>query len=72
MCDGARVCCWAVLQLSRVGAACTEEYFNTLDESGKSLLGKHVMTSGEGSLDPRFYINFYQSLAERLEGVDYH
>ena len=53
-------------------AACTVEYLNTLDESGKRVLGKHVRTSGEGSLDPRFYINFYQSLAERLEGVDYH
>ena len=26
----------------------------------RSLLGKQVTTSGEESLDPRFYINFYQ------------
>ena len=49
-------------------AACSEEHFSPLDESGMTLLGKHVTTSGEESLDQRFYINFYQGLGERARG----
>ena len=57
VCEGVRVCCWAVLQqLPGLLHALKDTSVFSMNRE-RVLLGKHVTTGGEESLDPRLYIN---------------
>lgn len=56
-CEGARGCCWAVLQQLRGLQHALKDTSMLLMNWERVVLGKHVTTGGENSLDPRLYTN---------------